>query len=254
MSTVTTTRVGNPGAIRAAAALTYAALSYLFFFATFVAFAAFVGGLLPPPFATGVRAEVGLVIDAGLILGFGLQHSIMARPGFKRAWTRIVPEPVERSTYVLAATVMLASVVAFWQPVAGVVWTVEDTTGAAVLWGIFAFGWATVLFTTFLIDHFELFGLRQGWAYATGRSLPEPSFKTPNVYRLVRHPMQLGFLIAFWAAPVMTIDRLVLAVLLTAYVLIALVLEEQDLVATFGDEYRHYQQRVPKLLPRLRRS
>jgi methanethiol S-methyltransferase len=131
------------------------------------------------------------------------------------------------------------------------VWSVENATGAGVIWGVFAFGWATVLFTTFLIDHFELFGLRQAWAYATGRSIPEARFKTPNVYRLVRHPMQLGFLIAFWAAPVMTIDRLALATLLTAYVVTALVFEERDLVALFGEEYRSYQQRVPKLLPRL---
>ena len=183
------------------------------------------------------------------MVAFGLQHSIMARQGFKRVWTRIVPPVAERATYVLAASIMLGALVALWQPLPGAVWSVQNATGAGVIWGVFTFGWSTVLFTTFLIDHFELFGLRQAWTYATGRSIPEARFKTPNVYRLVRHPMQLGFLIAFWAAPVMTIDRLALATLLTAYVVTALVFEERDLVALFGEEYRSYQQRVPKLLP-----
>lgn len=251
MTTVTTRAVANPGAICAAAALAYAVTCYLLFLASFLAFAAFVGGLLPPPFALDVAPWQAAAIDIGLVVAFGLQHSIMARQGFKRVWTRIVPPVAERATYVLAASIMLGALVALWQPLPGAVWSVENATGAGVIWGVFAFGWATVLFTTFLIDHFELFGLRQAWAYATGRSIPEARFKTPNVYRLVRHPMQLGFLIAFWAAPVMTIDRLALATLLTAYVVTALVFEERDLVALFGEEYRSYQQRVPKLLPRL---
>ena len=251
MTTVTTRAVANPGAMRAAVALAYAVTCYLLFLASFLAFAAFVGGLLPPQFALDVSPWQAAAIDIGLVVAFGLQHSIMARQGFKRVWTRIVPPVAERATYVLAASIMLGALVALWQPLPGAVWSVENATGAGVIWGVFAFGWATVLFTTFLIDHFELFGLRQAWAYATGRSIPEARFKTPNVYRLVRHPMQLGFLIAFWAAPVMTIDRLALATLLTAYVVTALVFEERDLVALFGEEYRSYQQRVPKLLPRL---
>jgi methanethiol S-methyltransferase len=190
------------------------------------------------------------LIDLGLVVGFGLQHSVMARQWFKRMWTRVVPEPVERATYVLAASLALGTLMTFWQPLPRVLWTVHGTIGGAVAWGVFAFGWATVLFTTFLIDHFELFGLRQAWSYAIGRRIPEATFKTPNVYRLVRHPMQLGFIIAFWAAPVMSADRFALAVLLTGYIVTALIFEERDLVTTFGDEYRQYQERVPRLLPR----
>jgi protein-S-isoprenylcysteine O-methyltransferase Ste14 len=252
---MTTAASGYRPTIARAAVLTYAAICYLIFFATFLAFIGFVGGQLPPlPWqsATGADPWRAALIDVALVLGFGLQHSIMARPGFKRAWMRVVPEPVERSTYVLAASVMLGALVAFWQPLPGTVWRVENPIGAGILWAVFAFGWATVLVTTFLIDHFELFGLRQAWAYATGRSVPAPTFKTPNVYRLVRHPMQLGFIIAFWGAPVMTYDRLAIAVLLTGYIVIALVFEERDLVEVFGDDYRNYQKRVPRLLPKLR--
>jgi protein-S-isoprenylcysteine O-methyltransferase Ste14 len=250
MRSATSSSTSSPSSLRAAATLTYAAICYLLFLATFLAFVAFVGGLLPQssPAAAPWRAAL---IDVGLILGFGVQHSVMARQWFKRFWTRIVPEPVERATYVLAASLMLGSVIVFWEPLPGIVWSIESTTGLAIAWTVFAFGWATVLFTTFLIDHFELFGLRQAWAYATGKTIPEPTFKTPNVYRLVRHPMQLGFVIAFWAAPVMTIDRFVLALLLTGYIITALVFEERDLVAAFGDEYRRYQRQVPRLLPRL---
>jgi len=153
---------------------------------------------------------------------------------------------------VLAASATLGCLIAFWQRLPGTVWAVTAPVPAAILWGLFAFGWLTVLVTTFLIDHFELFGLRQAWTYATGRPMPEATFKTPSAYRLVRHPMQLGFMIALWAAPVMTLDRLALAVALTGYILIALVFEERDLVKTFGEEYRRYQSSVPKLLPRLR--
>ena len=237
--------------LRAGLTLAYAGLAYALFLCVLLAFVAFVGGLLPLRHGLAVASPwLAAAVDLGLVLGFGLQHSIMARPWFKRAWTRIVPQPVERSTYVLAASAMLGSLIAFWQPLPGTVWAVTEPLPAAILWGVFAFGWLTVLVTTFLIDHFELFGLRQAWAFATGRDLPEATFKTPSAYRLVRHPMQLGFLIALWAAPVMTLDRLALALLLTGYILIALMFEERDLVAVFGDEYRRYQHRVPRLLPR----
>jgi protein-S-isoprenylcysteine O-methyltransferase Ste14 len=245
------TTSASPGLGRATATLAYAATCYLIFLATFLAFIGFVGGMLPAGNHADVSWWQGALIDVGLVLGFGLQHSIMARPAFKRMWTRIVPEQAERATYVLAASGMLITLMFFWQPLPGVIWTVQGTA-AVVLWAVFAFGWATVLFTTFLIDHFELFGLRQAWAYATARTIPEPTFKTPNVYRIVRHPMQLGFIIAFWAAPIMSIDRLAVAVLLTGYIVVALRLEERDLVTIFGDQYRQYQERVPRLLPRLR--
>jgi len=212
---------------------------------------AFVGGLLPRWHDAVASLWLAAAIDLALVLGFGLQHSIMARPWFKRTWTRVVPQPVERATYVLAASAMLGCLIAFWQPLPGAVWAVTAPVPAAILWGLFAFGWLTVLVTTFLIDHFELFGLRQAWTFATGRSMPDATFKTPSAYRLVRHPMQLGFMIALWAAPVMTFDRLALALSLTAYILTALIFEERDLVAAFGEEYRRYQSRVPKLLPRL---
>jgi methanethiol S-methyltransferase len=250
MSTITTSGSESPGLIRATATLAFAVASYLVFLATFLAFIAFVAGVLPPAVQIDASPWQAALIDLGLVVGFGLQHSVMARQWFKRMWTRVVPEPVERATYVLAASLALGTLMAFWQPLPGVLWTVYGTIGGAVAWGVFAFGWATVLFTTFLIDHFELFGLRQAWSYAIGRTVPEATFKTPNVYRLVRHPMQLGFIIAFWAAPVMSADRFALAVLLTGYIVTALMFEERDLVTTFGDEYRQYQERVPRLLPR----
>jgi methanethiol S-methyltransferase len=251
MSTITTSGSDSPGMVRATATLAFAVAASLVFFATFLAFIAFVAGVLPPIVQIDASPWEAAVIDLGLVVGFGLQHSVMARQGFKRVWTRVVPEPVERAAYVLAASLALGALVAFWQPLPGVLWTVHGTVGNAVAWSAFAFGWATVLFTTFLIDHFELFGLRQAWAYATGRTIPQATFKTPNVYRLVRHPMQLGFIIAFWAAPVMTLDRFAVAALLTGYIVTALIFEERDLVTTFGDEYRQYQKRVPRLLPRL---
>jgi len=251
MNSATISAGGSPGVVRSAAALAYAVTCYLVFLSTFLAFIGFVGGMLPAGDHTSMPWWQAALIDVGLVLGFGLQHSIMARPAFKRMGTRIVPEPAERGTYVLAASVMLITLMFFWQPLPGVIWAVQGTAAVA-FWAVFAFGWATVLFTTFLIDHCELFGLRQAWAYATGRTIPEPTFKTPNVYRIVRHPMQLGFIIAFWAAPIMSIDRLAVAVLLTGYIVIALRFEERDLVTIFGDQYRHYQQRVPRLLPRLR--
>jgi protein-S-isoprenylcysteine O-methyltransferase Ste14 len=248
--TAATASSSNPGTLRAAGALTYATLSYLIFGATFLALVAFVAGVLPGKPASGDPWRAALA-DVGLVLAFGLQHSIMARQGFKRVWARLVPQPIERATYVLAASLTLGSVIVFWQPLPGTVWRIESVAGSVLIWTVFALAWAQVLYTTFLIDHFELFGLRQAWAYAFGRPMPEPSFKTPTVYRLVRHPMQLGFMIAFWATPVMTVDRLAIAALLTTYIVTALVFEERDLVAAFGDEYRRYQRRVPKLLPRL---
>lgn len=242
----------RPGLMRSAAALTYGLLCYLFFLATFLAFVAFAGGFLPHPFAGafGDATWQAALADLGLVLAFGIQHSCMARPWFKRRLTRVVPEPVERATYVAAASAALGGLIVFWQPIPGEVWRVDSFVGQCVLWAVFAFGWSTVLFTTFLIDHFELFGLRQAWAYATGSQVPAGTFKTPNVYRLVRHPMQLGFVIAFWAVPTMSADRLALAVLLTGYIMTALIFEERDLVTLFGDEYRAYQQRVPRLFPR----
>ncbi len=257
MSSITITPLSHPepsrpGMMRSAAAVTYAVLCYLIFLAAFLGFVAFVAGVLPQSVRLASTPLQAALADVALVLVFALQHSVMARQGFKDAWTRIVPKPVERSTYVLAASLALGAVILLWQPLPGAIWTVESPAAAGFLWAVFAFGWATVLFTTFLIDHFELFGLRQAWTYASGRAVPHATFKTPSVYRLVRHPMQLGFVIALWAAPAMTLDRLALAVLFTAYIVTALVFEERDLVRAFGDEYREYQRRVPRLIPRWR--
>jgi protein-S-isoprenylcysteine O-methyltransferase Ste14 len=247
--------MAQPKFASAVPALTYSGLCYLGFLATFLAFVAFVGGVLPRPLVEVTSSPMtAALIDIALVLAFGLQHSVMARPWFKRAWTRVVPEPAERSTYVLAGSLMLAGLTAFWQPLPGAMWSIGSSTRQALMWSIFTLGWSTVLFTTFLIDHFELFGLRQAWAYAMSRPIPLGTFKTPNVYKLVRHPMQLGFVIAFWSAPTMTADRLALAALLTAYISIALVFEERDLVSHFGEQYRAYQRAVPRLIPRPWRS
>jgi methanethiol S-methyltransferase len=203
----------------------------LIFLATFLGLVAFVAGVRPGSAASDPNPWRAALADIGLVLVFGLQHSVMARQGFKRMWMRIVPSPVERATYVLAASLALATPIWFWQPLPGTVWRIEGSAGAAVMGAVFAFGGATVLFTTFLIDHFELFGLRQAWAYASGRSMPEPRFKTerlpsraPSVATRVHHR-------AFWAAPVMTMDRLAIAALLTVYIVTALVFEERDLIA-----------------------
>jgi len=235
--------------VRATVTLAFAVATYLVFFTTFLAFIAFVAGVLPPLVQIDASPWQAAVIDLGLVVGFGLQHSVMARQGFKRVWTRVVPKPVERAAYVLAASLALGALIAFWQPLPGVLWTVHGTVGSAVAWGVFAFGWATVLFTTFLIDHFELFGLRQAWAYATGRTIPQATFKTPNVYRLVRHPMQLGFIIAFWATPAMTVGHLLFAAVTTAYIVVAIQFEERDLIDQHGDTYEAYRRKVGMLVP-----
>ncbi|MGL4314304.1 MAG: methanethiol S-methyltransferase, partial [Sphingomonas sp.] len=194
------------------------------------------------PMATAVA------VDAALILLFGLQHSVMARQGFKRAWTRVVPPALERSIYVLATSLVLMALFGLWRPIPMVLWQV-DGAAALALWAVAALGWATVLLSTFLINHFDLFGLAQVYRHWRGRAANAPRFTTPLLYRLVRHPLYFGFFIAFWAAPVMTVGHALLAAGMTAYILIAIGYEERDLIATFGDEYRRYRQRVGMLLP-----
>jgi protein-S-isoprenylcysteine O-methyltransferase Ste14 len=199
--------------------------------------------------------DVALSIDLLLLVLFGVQHSVMARRGFKRWWTRVVPAAVERSTYVLATCAVLALLFWLWVPVAApVVWRVEVEAGVTLLWSLFGLGWLLVLVSTFLINHFELFGLRQVFARLKGRAVPETSFGTPLLYRYVRHPLYAGLLLSLWAIPVMTAGRLLFAIGLSAYIFIGIGFEERDLVRQFGERYRRYRAEVGMLLPRRSRT
>ena len=189
-----------------------------------------------------------LLIDVALVTLFALQHSVMARPAFKRWWTRIVPEPAERSTYMLFSCLALMALMLLWQPVGGQVWNVGSPIGRALLYGAFIAGWALLLLSTFLLNHFELFGLRQVWMQLTGKPRQPLPFRVPVLYRYVRHPLYVGWLLTFWAAPTMTVAHLVFAAATSAYILIAIRLEEHDLVAVHP-EYHDYRRRVPMLLP-----
>ncbi|MCP5155303.1 MAG: isoprenylcysteine carboxylmethyltransferase family protein [Ectothiorhodospiraceae bacterium] len=232
----------------------YGVVVYALFLATFVYAVGFVGGFAVSPSLDSVR-EGGLLeailVDLGLLTLFAVQHSVMARPAFKRWWTRVVPEAAERSTYVLFSSLALAAMFALWRPLGGVVWTVEAPVGQAVLWALFGTGWALVLVATFLIDHFDLFGLRQVWLHLRGMPYRPRRFVTPGPYRVVRHPLYVGWLLAFWATPTMTSAHLLFAVMTTAYILVAIQLEERDLTAALP-EYASYRDRVPMLVPRLR--
>jgi protein-S-isoprenylcysteine O-methyltransferase Ste14 len=195
---------------------------------------------------------VALVINAVLLGIFGLQHSIMARQGFKRVWTKLVPEPVERSTYVLFTSLALILLFWQWRPIPTLVWDVQSPPGRYVLWGLFGLGWLLVLLSTFLINHFDLFGLRQVWRHLRGRDAAPVGFREPFLYRLVRHPLYVGFIVAFWAIPGMTVGHLEFALVATAYILVAVRFEEHDL-ARVHPEYAGYRQRVPMLVPGLGR-
>ncbi|HEU4664068.1 MAG TPA: isoprenylcysteine carboxylmethyltransferase family protein [Dokdonella sp.] len=200
--------------------------------------------------ATSASMHVAIVIDIALVGLFGLQHSIMARPAFKRFWTRVVPAPIERSTYVVFASAALAFLMWQWRPIDECVWQLGPRA-AMIAVGVSHLGWALVFLSTFLISHFELFGLRQAFAGALGFRDGEPRFRTPSLYRIVRHPLYLGFLLAFWAAPKMSVGRLVFSLAMTLYIVLAIELEETDLVAQFGTRYLEYRDRVGMLLPRL---
>jgi protein-S-isoprenylcysteine O-methyltransferase Ste14 len=236
----------------------FAIVCYAIFFATFLYLIVFVGD-----FALGVRTvDVGpqappliaALIDVGLIALFGLQHSIMARPGFKAKWTRIVPRACERSVFVLAASIALMILFLGWRPIDTIVWNVTNPALAGILWAVFWMGWATVLISTFLISHFELFGLQQAWLNISGRQAEKPQLRQPLFYRWVAHPMMSGFFLALWAAPEMTAGHLLLAFGMSIYILIALRYEERDLTGLFGDDYRRYRSGVGMLIPRLGRG
>jgi protein-S-isoprenylcysteine O-methyltransferase Ste14 len=232
----------------------FAIVCYAIFFATFLYLIVFVGD-----FALGVRTvDVGppatplfaALIDVALIALFGLQHSIMARPGFKARWTRIVPRASERSVFVLTASIALMIMFLGWRPIDTIVWNVTNPALAGILWAVFWIGWTTVLISTFLISHFELFGLQQAWFNMSGREAGKPELRQPLFYRWVAHPMMSGFFLAFWAAPEMTAGHLLLALGMSIYILIALRYEERDLTDLFGDDYRRYRSGVGMLWPR----
>ena len=234
----------------------YGVAAYVACLATLLYFVGFSGDLLVPRSVdrgAGASALEAVLVDLLLLAAFGVQHSVMARRGFKAWWTRVVPAAVERSTYVVATCAVLALMFRFWIPIeAPVVWRVEQGAGAALLWTVFAIGWLLVLASTFQIDHFELFGLRQVFARLTERPAPEARFRTPLLYRYVRHPLYSGLLLTFWSVPVMTAGRLLFALGCTAYILVGIAFEERDLVRQFGERYRAYREQVGMLIPQPR--
>jgi protein-S-isoprenylcysteine O-methyltransferase Ste14 len=235
-------------------AFAYGLVAYAIFLGTFLYAAGFVGNLAVPKSLDSPREGSllgALGVNLALLGLFALQHSGMARRGFKRWLTGVVPEPVERSTYVLASSLALLLLFWQWRPLGGVVWKVEDPLGRGLLHGLFAFGWLLVLVTTFLINHFDLFGLRQVWLHLLRRPYTPVRFRTPGPYKLVRHPLYVGWLFAFWATPTMTVTHLLFALVTTAYILAAIRLEERDLVSAHGADYVEYRRRVPMLVPRL---
>jgi protein-S-isoprenylcysteine O-methyltransferase Ste14 len=235
----------------------YGLAAYLFFLAVFLYSIGFVTNLLVPKsidFGTEGDPIPSLLINALLLGIFAVQHSVMARPGFKAWWTKIVPPAVERSTYVMLTNLALILLYWKWQPMKGMIWDVEGSTAGLLLWGLSAIGWLIVLMSTFAINHFDLFGLRQVYLNLRGEKYTDLPFTNTGLYKLVRHPIMLGFIIAFWATPRMTFGHLFFAVMTTGYILIALVLEERDLIAYLGDEYKKYQKQVPMILPFLRKK
>ncbi len=232
----------------------YGMVVYAIFLIVFVYAIGWVEGLVVPhTIDDGPDAPVvvAVVIDLALLTVFAMQHSVMARPWFKRRWTRIVPQPMERSTYVLFATAALALLMWQWRPLPEQIWNVENTSVRVALYAVSLGGWTLVLAATFAIDHFDLFGLRQVLRNQSGKSALPSAFRTPMLYRVIRHPLYAGFVIAFWVAPTMSWGRLLFAVGTTGFILVAVRFEEHDLVDTFGDDYRTYRSRVPMLVPRI---
>lgn len=232
----------------------YGCASYALFLLTFLYAIAFVGGFGAPTSLDGAAARpvaTAIVLDAALLAVFAMQHSVMARRSFKRRLTQLVPWAIERSTFVLFASLALDLLFWQWRPLGGVVWSIHAPAARAIVWAMFAWGWLQVLVMTFYINHFDLFGLRQVWLHLAGREYTRVAFAMPAPYRMVRHPLYVGFLLAFWAAPTMTAAHLLFAVATTAYIVLAIQLEERDLVREHGVVYEQYRRTVPMLLPRL---
>lgn len=232
--------------------LLYGIFAYVVFLATFLYAVGFVSTILVPKHIDSIpQSPLGyaLIINAALLSLFAVQHSVMARPAFKRWWTKIIPEPIERSTYVLLASVCLLALFQYWEPIGGVVWQVDPPLLQIMLKGLCLSGFFIVLISTFLINHFDLFGLRQVWLYFIGRKYEHMPFRTPFFYKYVRHPLYLGFMIAFWATPSMTIAHFLFAVMTTGYMLTAIQFEEHDLIQTFGVRYTEYKRNAPMLIP-----
>jgi protein-S-isoprenylcysteine O-methyltransferase Ste14 len=238
-------------------ALCYGIVAYLIFLGAFLYAIGFVDGLVvPKAIDDGTIAPLGeaIAIDLVLLTIFALQHSIMARQPFKRWWTTLIPAAIERSTYVLLASLALILVFWQWRPIPTVIWQVESTTAASALLGVSLFGWLIVLLSSYMINHFELFGLQQVLHNLSGRKASSADFKTPFLYKFIRHPLYAGFIIAFWATPVMTSGHLLFAAVTTAYIFLGILLEERDLVAHFGAHYEQYRAKVGMLIPMPRRS
>jgi methanethiol S-methyltransferase len=233
----------------------YGLVAYLLFFAAILYGIGFVGNMLVPkgiddgepgPLSTAI------VVNVLLLLLFAIQHNVMARPRFKDWWIQFVPRPIERSTYVAAASLILLLLYWQWRPMPEAVWHVDNAIGRAVLWSLYALGWAIVLYSSFVIDHFELFGMKQVWLYLIGRDMATAPFSERSIYRWVRHPLMLGFVVAFWSAPTMSQGRLLFAGVTTIWILIAIQIEERDLAQFLGEPYQHYRRRTPMLVPRPR--
>jgi protein-S-isoprenylcysteine O-methyltransferase Ste14 len=235
----------------------FAVAAYLGFLGIYAYLCGFTGNFLVPksidaPSTTPMAAAI--VINVALMLFFGLQHSIMARPAFKKVWTRIVPKPIERAVYNVAAVLALALMVWQWRGIDVVVWNVQNPVGRNVLWTLFAAGWLMVPAVSLMISHFDLFGLRQAWIYARGQEYAALPFRTPYLYAHIRHPLYVGWALAFWATPTMTVGHLVYAFVLTGYMAAAALVEERDLIAHFGRQYLDYCKQVPRYIPRFKRS
>ncbi|NCJ06174.1 isoprenylcysteine carboxylmethyltransferase family protein [Synechococcales cyanobacterium C] len=245
-------QIENKNKVTRVAAFIYGLVCYVIFFATFLYTIGFVGNLVVPKSIDSepiIPLGQAILVNVVLLGIFGLQHSGMARQGFKKWWTQIVPKSIERSTYVLFSSLCLITLFYFWQPLGMTVWNLENPLAREILFSLFGVGWLLVLVSTFLINHFDLFGLRQVYLHLQGKEYTPLPFATPALYNYVRHPLYVGFLIAFWAAPTMTIAHLLFAIITTVYILLAIQLEERDLVSIHGQAYADYRRRVPMLIP-----
>ena len=250
-------RLRNETTMGRIAGFLFGLVAYLVFFGTILYAIGFVTGMVvPKAIDDGTIAPTieAMIVNLLLMSLFAVQHSVMARKPFKRWWTQFVPHSVERSVYVLLASLALILLFWQWRPMPAIVWQVADPTAAMALMALSLVGWVLVFTSTFLINHFELFGLHQVAAKLAGRTLPEPRFKTPVLYKIVRHPIYLGFIVAFWAAPVMTVGHLLFAAVTTAYIFVGIFLEERDLVAQFGEDYKRYRAKVGMLIPFRRKA